>query len=197
MKLPPIVLALVVAASPTSAQTETVENTSEEDLCLACSHGNCNDGGVYRPVIKSFTINGSFEVADVNFGLVIDYILRNQLRALLISPSGQSVELLGGDGGSLFHFDVMLDSESSNPLNDGDHDNAANPPYYERLAAPTNSLDAFVGGSSDGNWRVELCGVDGGGRFYRALLQVSGPEILIADFEENDFSEWTSCEGCA
>ncbi len=188
---------VLAAASPAVAQVTAVENADAEDLCLACSHGNCNDGGVYRPVVKGFSISDNFDVADVNFGLVIDYVLRNQLRALLISPSGQSVELLGGEGGNRFHFDVMLDSDSSEPLDDGDGDNAANPPYYERLAAPTNSLEAFVGENSEGSWRVELCGVAGGGRFYRALLQIAGPEILIADFEENDFSEWTSCEGCA
>lgn len=128
-----------------------------------------------NPFVRTITVTDEFTVNDLDVGLTISHIYRSDIRATLESPAGTRVQLLGGWYDSNDNYDLLLDSDSANPLNDGDDDPVA-APYYDRTAAPADSLAAFTGERAVGDWRLEICNTyfTNNNTFHRAQLRFDG-----------------------
>ena len=82
------------------------------------------------PIVRTFVISGSddFTVDNLNVGLTIFHNYRGDIQATLQSPLGTTATIVATDGfNGFFDYDVLLDSASANPLNDGLNDNAVAP----------------------------------------------------------------------
>jgi uncharacterized repeat protein (TIGR01451 family) len=109
--------------------------------------------------VLTVTVASAPRIADVNVGLNIDFIYaRGILTAVLYSPSHISVTLLSQDySGFYANYDLRLDDESLNPIEDGNDDDTA-PPIYDRDAMPSERLTAFDGKTAQGQWVLKVCG---------------------------------------
>ena len=170
-------------AAAVSAETVTVENTSDGGWSVDEGTGCCAPT-CYTPLVRTFDVASEFSVARVRLGLTA-LCFRDEVRARLISPTGASIEIVNGSGGPYFDYDVLLDSSSSNPLDDGDDDNTFSP-YYERVAAPSTTLNAFAGLSTSGTWTLEVCSTANFGHFIRARLELESEELFSDGFESED-----------
>ncbi len=128
------------------------------------------------PLVRTFSVGSTFTIADVDLGFNAAHTFRSDIQAVLESPAGTRVTVLdgvAGDGDN--NYDILLDDESVNPLDDGSPDNTA-APFYDRDVIPDNALSAFDGESSVGTWTLEICDDAGGdnGTYNRAELRLSG-----------------------
>ncbi|NEO47314.1 MAG: hypothetical protein F6K55_25605, partial [Moorea sp. SIO4A3] len=147
--------ALIVATpTPVAAQiTQVYNNTTSATI-------NSNTCGS-SPIVRTFNVTDNFTVQDVNLGFNADHTWRGDLRVTLQHPDGTSVDVISNTGGSADGFDVLLDSNSGNSLDDGNDDDTA-APLYDRTVAPSNSLAVFNGKTSNGTWTLEICDSVGG-----------------------------------
>jgi uncharacterized repeat protein (TIGR01451 family) len=131
------------------------------------------------------TVPAALLVADVNVGLNVDiFLFRGVLTTTLYDSTGVAVQLLGQNYmGYHANYDLMLDDESSGPMDDGNDDDTA-PPYYDRDAAPYRRLSGFDGKSAQGQWTLEICGngalADGILNTWSLWLTVRDPGPLYA-----------------
>lgn len=153
--------------TPAQAQG-TYENTSG---------GLINDSATFctSPLVRTFSVTDSFTITDVNLGLNIKHSFRGDIQVTLSHPDGTSVEVISAAFDSQSDYDVLLDSDSSNPLDDSDPDDTS-APIYDRTVAPSNSLDTFDGKPSAGTWSLEVCddGSGDNGVFNVAELALNG-----------------------
>ena len=151
--------------------TETV--TDEPAGGIAFDSGSNPCGGT--PVTRTFTVANSFTVSDVDLGFNADHTYRGDIQAVLESPAGTRITVLTGIADPDNNYDIVLDDESVNPLDDGTPDNTA-APFYDRDVIPNNALSGFDGETSVGTWTLEICDDAGGdsGTYNRAQLRVSG-----------------------
>ena len=138
---------LVATSTPVEAQSVTYDNTTS----AAITSNSCSS-----PIVRTFNVTDNFTVQDVNLGFNADHSFRGDIRVTLQHPDGTSVDVISNTGGSADGFDVLLDSNSGNSLDDGNDDNTA-PPLYDRTVAPSNSLAVFNGKTSNGTWTLEIC----------------------------------------
>jgi len=115
---------------------------------------DCLDGAITR----TFSVAENFIIGDVKFGLNVDHAARGDLWGTLLSPAGTLVQLFDDltRDDSNDNFDILFDEASTNPLNDGDDDDTAEP-YYERTVQPYRSLSVFQGEQAQGTWTFEFC----------------------------------------
>jgi uncharacterized repeat protein (TIGR01451 family) len=156
--------------TPTFSSTATYEDVPPAGIAFNESSYPCSN-----PLSRTYNVAESLTITDVNFGFNASHTYRGDIRVTLISPSGTSVIIINNGGDSRDNYDLILDSSSGNPLNDGSNDNVASP-YYDRIAAPSNSLNAFNGQNSAGTWTVRICDNVSGdnGTYYRSQLVVTG-----------------------
>lgn len=162
---------LVATPTPVAALTVSYDNaTSGAITSLSCS----------SPLVRTFNVTDNFTVQDVNLGFNADHTWRGDLRVTLQHPDGTSVDVISNTGGSADGYDVLLDSNSGNSLNDGDNDDTA-APLYDRTVAPSNSLAVFNGKPSNGTWTLEICdsatGDDGTFNSAQLILDDTAPPI--------------------
>lgn len=139
-------------------------------------------------ITRNITISDSYTVSDMNFGFNAIHTWRSDIEVSIESPSGTVVNVINYGGDSNNNLDVMLDSDSGNPINDGGVDNTA-APYYDRTASPSNSLDAFNGEQVNGTWIIKICDNAGGdvGTYERSRLQItSAPKSYVLEIDLND-----------
>jgi uncharacterized repeat protein (TIGR01451 family) len=114
------------------------------------------------PAVRTFNVTDSFTLGDVNLGVYATHSWRGDIRITLQSPDGTRVQVVNGDTSAISgdNFNVLLDDSGSQVVNtDGatsNHSTTA-PPPFQHTFRPNNGLSAFVGKSSVGNWRVEVC----------------------------------------
>ncbi|MBZ0088810.1 MAG: proprotein convertase P-domain-containing protein, partial [Thermoanaerobaculia bacterium] len=157
------------------------ENVGPADIAGSCG----------APTVRTFDVNSHLTIHTATLGLDVYAVYRNRLRARLVSPQGAEIELLGGLGGENITFDVLLDSRSSNPLDDGDHDNY-NEPFFDRVARPITNLAAFRDEDAYGTWKLMIYCVSGcSGVFHRARLEVSSADLFADGFESSDLTAWS------
>ncbi len=114
-----------------------------------------------NPLVRNFSVTGTFTVADINIGVLATHTFRGDLQVTLQSPSGTRVQLVNGDVNALSgdNFNVMLDDAAAQMVNTdaagGNH--AATAPPYQNTFRPNNPLSAFNGQASNGTWRLEIC----------------------------------------
>ena len=141
--------------------------TSSATIANACT----------SPITRFLTVPDAVTISDVNLGFNATHVWRSDIRVELTSPAGTTVRLMNGDqGDSLDNYDVLLDDESSTPLNDGTNDTVASP-YYDRGGVPDSPLSAFDGQNAAGTWTLTVCDTypsSDDGTFNRAELFISG-----------------------
>jgi subtilisin-like proprotein convertase family protein len=105
----------------------------------------------------TMTVPADIPIRDLDVGLNLEHTWRGDLRIWLQSPLGTEVLLVDSDMDDYHdNYDVRLDDESPNVLNDGDDDSVA-PPYYDRTAARDEALSAFDGQNALGEWTLSIC----------------------------------------
>ena len=175
-------------AAAASAETVVVENTTGGSYNVAEGTGCCTPT-CYAPLVRTFDVASEFSVARVRLGLGVN-CFREFFRARLISPTGANIEIINLSPGMGISYDVLLDSSSSNPLDDGEQDFPMDEPFYERIAAPSTTLNAFAGLPASGTWTLEMCGTLLGGEFFRARLELEIEALFSDGFETGDSDQW-------
>jgi subtilisin-like proprotein convertase family protein len=142
-----------------------------------------------QPIIRTFAVSDSFLVEDLDVGFTIEHDYRSDLRLVLQSPAGTRVEVLVEffalpDNYTNYvedqnhNYDVLFDSDSTNPIDDGDLDDAI-APFFDRTVQPVNSLAIFNGENAQGNWLLEICdaGILDAGTYLRSELRFVGTPV--------------------
>ena len=141
------------------------------------------------PLVRTFNVTDVFTITDLDVGFTADHTYRGDIQMTLTSPLGTGVVVIassGGDGNA--NYDVLLDSASANPLNDGTADNTA-APLYDRTAAASTSLAAFNGQNSVGTWTMSICdtfATSDTGTFLGAELQFDGIVAIDASISKDN-----------
>ncbi|HSG31728.1 MAG TPA: proprotein convertase P-domain-containing protein [Thermodesulfobacteriota bacterium] len=133
------------------------------------------------PLIRNFSVTDNFTINDLNVGFNANHTFRGDIIVDLESPMGTTVRIIssnGGDGNN--NYDLLLDSASGNPINDGNGDNTAVPIYDgDRTAAPSSTLNVFNGQNANGIWEMRICDTfaGNGGTFNSARLVFDGTSV--------------------
>ena len=129
------------------------------------------------PIVRTFTITDNMTITDVDLGFNASHVWRGDIRVSLQSPAGTTVQLInGGSNDQSDNYDLLLNSASSNALNDGNNDDV-NSPYYDRSAGPANTLNAFNGQNAQGVWTLRVCDTypsTDNGTYNRSQLSITG-----------------------
>ncbi len=118
------------------------------------------------PLVRTFSVTGSFLVADVDLGIHIEHSRRGDIRLTLQAPDGRRVQLVNGDTAIVGdHLNVRLDDEASQLVNtDGNTRNQSNTaPPFQNTYRPNTSLSALDGAQANGTWRLEACDIANNG----------------------------------
>jgi uncharacterized repeat protein (TIGR01451 family) len=151
-------LGAVVAGSlamPLAAQSvTTVVNTTDGTVG---SLQTCT-----APLVRNFTVTGSFLLNDVDLGVYVEHAQRGDVRVTLQSPDGTRVQLV--DGNTLItgdHLNVRLDDAAGTLVNtDGNTRNqSTTAPPFQNTYRPNAALSAFNGRQANGTWRLEICDI--------------------------------------
>ncbi len=183
-----IAFALVLPTAQAAAQTTTYVSSND---------GSLNETGTScsSPLIREFSVGANFVVSEVAIGVFATHTSRGGLSMTLQSPAGTRVQLVNGnllwvDGDN---FNVHLSDNAAQTVNtdgNGTNHSTANPPPFQHNFAPDNALSAFVGESSSGIWRLEICNqttqilwfsFGGSGTFRHAELYLSRVPASYAD----------------
>lgn len=133
------------------------------------------DNACPATVNRTFSVGTSYEVGDVDIGILLDHTYRRDLEITLTSPTGTIVTLMDFVGGGANNLNVRFDDEaiggtiashtSADPLT----------PIYNSTKIPQNSLSAFDGEDAQGTWTLRICdqqGIDVGS-FRQADLYIA------------------------
>ncbi len=159
-----------------TAQTPLIQTSGTEysyETVPSAAISTCN-----TLTTSTIDVFDNYSFIDVNVGINVSHTNRGKLRFWLTSPAGTRVPLKdytsngGGSSDSYDNFDVVFDSSSPNPMNDGNNDNVASP-YYERSVGTHNPLTAMNGESSLGTWTLEACSSGNGGTLNRWQLELT------------------------
>lgn len=174
-------LALALATNPVAAQTTTTySNTTTGAINNATTCA--------APLVRNFTVAGSFTVGDVDIGMLATHTWRGDIRLTLQSPTGTRVQIVTGDSDSISgdNFNVRLNDSAVLLVNtDGNttNHNTTAPPYQNDFR-PNAALSAFSGENSAGTWRLEICDIfpsSDNGNFTRADLYLTSVPAIYAD----------------
>jgi len=89
---------------------------------------------------RTFSVTDNFTVNDLNIGLNMAHTWRGDVQITLTSPSNTSVVIVAFSSDYLDGYDILIDDESGNALNDGSNDNNSAPNYGSvRTADPSNA----------------------------------------------------------
>ena len=149
---------------------------------------------------RSINVPDDLIILDVDFGFRAWHDYRGDIKVLLRSPAGTEVLVIDGESADNNHsYDVLLDDDSPNPLDDEDDDpiitfngfppsvgiTTENPSSYDRTAQPSNPLTAFVGERAQGTWRVYICddANNDDGRYFHSLIRLTGFHTVDSQLE--------------
>lgn len=166
-----LLVLLLVPLDTVWADSYTYDNTTSGTVDNGC-------------ITRTFDVTDDFTVTDLDVGFNASNSRRGQIRATLTSPDSTSVEIISNASDYDDNYDVLLDSASGNPLDDNSNDDTSTP-YYDRTAAPSNSLNAFNGKNSVGTWTLQICDNQSyrTTTFNRAQLQFEGTPSAPPDNE--------------
>ena len=131
-------------------------------------------------------MSDSFTVVSVRVGINLDHTYPGDLSATLKSPSNTQIQLIASSGDFSANFDVLLDSASGSPLDDGSDDDISTP-FYDRSAAPASPLTVYTGQNASDIWTLNICDTsssdDGTLRqwslFFTAVAPPAAPVVTI------------------
>ncbi len=169
------------------AATYEYEDVPSSGINFDETSNPCTSGS---ELTRTITVSDSYTIADVNVGINLTHTWRSDIEVTVTSPSGTVVKVIDNTGGSDNNFDLLLDSSSGNAIDDGNNDNVDAPRYGDdRVAAPSNSLNAFNGENVNGNWTIKICDSAGGdaGVYLRSLLQItSETKYYVLEIDTTD-----------
>ncbi len=178
-------LAALALANPAHAQTIRTYNNSTDsatnginDTATPCSNR----------LVRTFSVAGSFAVADVNVGVLASHTYRGDLVMYLVSPDGTRVQLTAGSGSNnAANFNAVFDDEASASItsytsNDTATSTTVVPPYNGSYR-PASALTAFDGQAAGGTWTLEICDqyAQDSGTFFHATLFIAENPTNYAD----------------
>ena len=141
-----------VTTTPISETTyiykEQPETPITIDSAAACKSGN--------EIVRTFTVEEDFTVANVEVGLNIAHPVRYDLNAYLTSPAGTKVTLVSESDGE--NLDVLLQNGATRPIEEdeeSEHDIEA--PFYDNQRYPFGNLGRFDGERATGEWQLTIC----------------------------------------
>lgn len=126
------------------------------------------------PLTRTINVSDSYAISDVKLGFVIQHAWRGDIQITVTSPDSTSVVAVASAGGdSNLNWNIELDDESVNPLdNDLDHVTATTP--YQYTVSPSGLLSAFDGENVNGTWSFAYCdtftGLDDGNLIRAELI---------------------------
>lgn len=159
-------------AAPAHAQS-AISYTSTVDAPISETLTSCA-----TPLSRTFTVPEVYTIADVNIGVLLAHVRRNNLTISLRSPAGTTITLFRTTGGTARNLNVLFDSASATSINTHTvNDTAAAAtvvPPYQRTFAPLQSLNAFNGQNANGIWTLSICdSVTGNsGTFFHSTLTI-------------------------
>ncbi len=142
------------------------------------------------PLTRPFTITDNISVTRIRLGINITHTYRGDVGVFLryratptATPTDVLVANVSFDDND--NYDILIDSNSTTALNDGDSD-ATSAPFFDRTVGPSNSLAPLMGGSAQGEWTVLICDPFAGfgtGTYNRLELTLSddGPPVIDLD----------------
>jgi subtilisin-like proprotein convertase family protein/uncharacterized protein (DUF2141 family) len=150
--------------------TYTYENTDS---------GNMTDNACATfPNTRYFLVPDHFTITDLNVGINISHTNRGDIKVTLTSPKGTVKDIILSGTDADDNYDILLDADSANPLDDNSADTVASP-YYDRTVGQTK-LNDFEGEDAHGAWLLYVCdnvAGTGGQTFNRAQLAFTGTPI--------------------
>lgn len=162
-----------VMAAPAHAQS-AISYTTTVDAPISETQTPCA-----TPLLRTFTVPEVYTIADVNIGVLLAHVRRNNLTISLTSPAGTTVTLFRQTGANRSNLNVLFDSASPNLI--GNH-SAANDvalvttivPPFQRTFAPLQSLNAFNGQNANGIWTLSICDgvLNNTGTFFHSTLTI-------------------------
>ncbi len=188
-----ITFLIAVTPLPHMVIANDVPCTTQSENTVGVTFADNSCGGSESSI--TFNVTEDLTISDLNVGLNISVLIhRHHFQVVLTSPQGTSVVLVPAPLAPNWadNVDIMLDSDGSGPILDADDDNLA-APYYDRVALPFNSLDAFDGENAMGTWTMTICDDNYldyaiGGTLNRAILvfegtcPATGPTFPGADY---------------
>lgn len=181
------VIALVTIASgnPASAQVIRTYNNSTDSATNAI---NDSSTPCTNRFTRTFSVTGSFSVADVNVGILAAHTYRGDLVMYLVSPSGTRIQLTAGSGSNgAANFNAVFDDEASSSISNYTSGDTATPttlvPPYNGSYRPASALSGFDGQAAAGTWTLEICDqyAQDSGTFYQATLFIAENLTNYAD----------------
>jgi subtilisin-like proprotein convertase family protein len=136
----------------------------------------CNGG---TPIIRTFVVTSSANVADIDVGLTLDHEYRHDIEAYLTSPSGTEVPLIYVNSPA-DNYDVLLNDAAPIIIDDDEEDHNTAEPYFENERSPYGYLSLFNGEPAAGTWTLRLCDTfpeEDNGAYYRSRLIVTTDEL--------------------
>ena len=129
-------------------------------------------------ITRTFWVSESFAIGQVSLGLNIAHERRDDLVAVLASPAGTRVQVLGGadDPATAYaNYAIMLADATSAGLFDARGDDTL-AQVYGRAARPYQPLQAFRGEDAAGAWTLHICDENAGqydGAYQRGRLALT------------------------
>ncbi len=162
---------------PAGAETVVIDNTTAGSIDASTTCGGSE-------LTRTFTVSESFLVEDVDLGFNASHFWRGDIQVTLQSPAATSVVIIASDGLNFDNYDLALDDDVADAVNDGDADTISAPLYHlDRSASPSNPLGTFVGENVNGTWTLLICDTFSGaddGTFNSAQLTLRGPDSAAA-----------------
>jgi subtilisin-like proprotein convertase family protein len=131
-------------------------------------------GGDPSTINSGLTVTDNFSVFDANLSLTIEHSWIADVVVKLISPAGTSVLLFGGACGDQDGAEATFD-DSGSPLSCGSS------PAISGTVIPAETLSAFNGESSLGEWKLEISDTEGGdgGAINSWSLELCGVSAVL------------------
>lgn len=129
-------------------------------------------------IVRTFTVTENFTIGSVSLGLNAEHTRRNDILALLGSPTGAWVQVLGPKIGSPYdawNYDVLLSDAFGAGLHDSRGDDNPLPTYFDRHSRPDDPLRVFRGEQAAGIWTLKICDMnplEDDGVYHRSQLQL-------------------------
>lgn len=178
-------LAALALSSPVHAQTIRTYNNSTDS---ATNGINNTATSCSTRFTRTFSVTGTFTVADVNLGVLASHTYRGDLVMYLVSPNGTRVQLTAGSGSNgAANFNAVFDDEASSSITNYTADDTATAtmivPPFNGSYRPASALSGFDGQSAGGTWTLEICDqyAQDSGTFFHATLFIAENPTNYAD----------------
>jgi len=148
---------------------------------------NENNFSCTSPLVRTFSVGDTFNVTDVDIGVLAAHTYRADLVMTLEGPDSTIVNLTNGSGGGANNFNVLFDDDEGTSITDHTNADTATAttvvPTYQRTFSPVAALSAFNGKPANGTWTLRICDQynQDSGTFYQTDLFLTELPTDFAD----------------